>query len=142
MSSQLQQIGAITIFVADLPRSRAIYQDVFSSPVIYQDENSVVFDFSGTMINLLERTEAIGLVEPETVADRSAGSRFMLSIWVDDVDSSCLELSARGVDLLNGPIDRERGKRTASFTDPDGNELYLAEDTTRMGTGGARPNPG
>jgi catechol 2,3-dioxygenase-like lactoylglutathione lyase family enzyme len=135
MSSQLQQIGAITIFVADLPRSRAFYQDVFSSPVIYQDENSCVFDFSGTMINLLESAEAIGLVEPETVADRSAGSRFMLSIWVDDVDSCCLELSARGVDLLNGPIDREWGKRTASFTDPDGNIWEIAQDIPSPGAG-------
>ncbi len=129
MSPQLQQIGAITIFVADLPRSRSFYQDVFSSPVIYEDENSVVFDFSGTMINLLENSEAIGLVEPETVADRSAGSRFMLSIWVDNVDSICLELSARGVDLLNGPIDREWGKRTASFADPDGNIWEVAQDS-------------
>ena len=128
MGAQLQQIGAITIFVADLPRSRAFYQDVFSAPVIYADQNSVVFDFAGTMINLLESAEAISLVEPETVADRSAGSRFMLSIWVDDVDSSCLELSARGVDLMNGPIDRAWGKRTASFTDPDGNIWELAQD--------------
>ena len=135
MSSQLQQIGAITIFVADLPQAKAFYQDVFTAPVVYQDPDSVVFDFSGTMINLLESSEAITLVEPETVADRSAGSRFMLSIWVDDVDASCLELSARGVDLLNGPIDREWGKRTASFTDPDGNIWELAQDIPAAGAG-------
>ena len=136
MGTQLQQIGAITVFVADLPRSRSFYQEVFSSPVVYADENSVVFDFAGTLINLLERSAAISLVEPETVADRSAGARFMLSIWVDDVDSSCLELSARGVDLMNGPIDRDWGKRTASFTDPDGNIWELAQDIPAAGTQG------
>ena len=105
-------------------------------PVVYEDEDSVVFDFAGTLINLLERSAAISLVEPETVADRSAGSRFMLSIWVDDVDSSCLELSARGVDLMSGPIDRDWGKRTASFTDPDGNIWELAQDIPAAGTQG------
>jgi catechol 2,3-dioxygenase-like lactoylglutathione lyase family enzyme len=137
MSSPLQQIGAITIFAADLPRSRSFYQDVFSSPVIFSDEDSVVFDFAGTMVNLLESSAAIDLVEPETVADRSAGSRFMLSIWVDDVDAICLELSARGIDLLNGPIDRPWGKRTASFTDPDGNIWELAQDIPLPGAAGS-----
>jgi uncharacterized glyoxalase superfamily protein PhnB len=32
------------------------------------------------------------------------------------------------VTLLNGPIDREWGKRTASFTDPDGNIWEVAQD--------------
>lgn len=128
MGELLRQIGAITIFAADLRRSQTFYQDIFSAPLIYQDQSSAVLDFSGTMVNLLESSEAIGLVEPETVADRSAGSRFMMSIWVDDVDSVCLELSARGIDLLNGPIDRPWGKRTASFTDPDGNIWELAQD--------------
>ena len=137
MSSQLQQVGAITVFVADLQRSRSFYQDVFTGPVIYEDTESVVLDFSGTMLNLLSNAAAISLVEPETVADRSAGSRMMLSIWVDDVDSICLELSARGIDLLSGPIDREWGKRTASFTDPDGNIWELAQDIRASGRSGS-----
>ena len=35
-------------------------------------------------------------------------------------------LSARGV-VFRGPVDEEGSLRLAFFTDPDGNELYLAE---------------
>ena len=44
----------------------------------------------------------------------------MLTITVDDVDAVCLELADKGIDLLNGPMDRPWGIRTASFIDPDG----------------------
>ena len=42
------------------------------------------------------------------------------TIAVGDVDAMCAELSKRGVRLLNGPIDRPWGIRTASFRDPAG----------------------
>ena len=32
----------------------------------------------------------------------------------------------KGVQLLNGPIDREWGKRTAAFADPDGHVWEIA----------------
>jgi len=54
------------------------------------------------------------------VARREAGSRFVLTINVDDVDAMCAQLTGRGVELLNGPLDRPWGVRTASFTDPGG----------------------
>ena len=67
------------------------------------------------------------LIEPGTVADREAGSRFQLTIWVDDVDAACAELADRGVTLLNGPVDREWGVRTASFADPAGHLWEVAQ---------------
>ena len=62
------------------------------------------------------------------IASPSAGSRFLLTIWVDDVDAACAELANRGVELLNGPVDRPWGMRTASFTDPAGHIWELAQD--------------
>ena len=38
------------------------------------------------------------LIEPAAVAGRDAGSRFQLTIWVDDADAACAELATRGVD--------------------------------------------
>ena len=40
----------------------------------------------------------------------------------------CAELAARGVTLLNGPMDRPWGIRTASFTDPSGHIWEIAGD--------------
>ena len=36
------------------------------------------------------------------------------------------QLAARGVELLNRPMDREWGMRTAAFTDPDGHVWEVA----------------
>ena len=64
--------------------------------------------------------------DPAPVARREAGSRFQLTIWVDDTDAVCAELASRGVALLNGPINRDWGMRTVSFTDPDGHIWEVA----------------
>jgi uncharacterized glyoxalase superfamily protein PhnB len=48
-------------------------------------------------------------------------------MWVDDVDAACTELKDRGVSLLNGPMDRPWGQRTATFRDPAGNIWEVAE---------------
>ena len=128
MSASLQSIGAITLFVEDTQRSKRFYEEVFGRPVIYEDDNSAVFKFENTIVNLLAVSEAPGLIDPAAVAGREAGSRFVFSIWVDDTDAVCEQLAEHGVALLNGPMNREWGKRTASFTDPDGHIWEVAQD--------------
>ncbi|HYZ92155.1 MAG TPA: VOC family protein [Actinomycetota bacterium] len=127
MSAPLKGIGAITLFVEDLERSRSFYQDVFGLKPIYEDDDSTVFDFDNTIVNLLRVAAARTLIEPASVAGPDAGSRFQLTIWVKDADAASAALDARGVTLLNGPIDREWGVRTASFTDLDGTIWEIAQ---------------
>ena len=67
------------------------------------------------------------LIEPAIVAPREAGSRLQFTIGVDDVDAMCVELAKRGVELLNGPMDRPWGVRTASFKDPGGHIWEIAK---------------
>ena len=113
-------IAAITLFVEDLEEAKRFYGDVFGLPVVFEDENSAVFRFEATVVNLLKTSEAPALVEPAAVASREAGVRFQFTLGVEDVDAVCDELRQRGVELLNGPIDRPWGIRTASFRDPAG----------------------
>ncbi len=80
---------------------------------------------------LLERGAARELIEPAAVAGADAGTAFQLTIWVDDADATCTDLAARGVELLNGPIDREWGVRTAAFADPDGHVWEVAQQLSR-----------
>ena len=127
MSASLKSVGAITLFVDDPRRSQAFYTEVFDLPVIWEDEDSAVFQFENTLVNLLKIPAARELIEPGVVAEREAGSRFQLTIWVDDADTVSAELASHGVELLNGPIDREWGVRTASFTDPDGHIWEIAQ---------------
>jgi catechol 2,3-dioxygenase-like lactoylglutathione lyase family enzyme len=113
-------IFAVTLFVEDLEVTKQFYRDVFGLPVEFEDDNSCVFKFGNILINLLKTTAAGELIEPATMAPRETGSRFVFTIHVDDVDEMCTLLSGRGVKLLNGPIDRPWGIRTASFIDPGG----------------------
>jgi len=113
-------IGAITLFTDDLEATKAFYQDVFGLPVHFEDDASCVFAFGGTLVNLLRAEDASELVAPAAVGAHGDGVRMQFTLEVDDVDAMCDELRRRGVDLLNGPLDRPWGVRTASFRDPAG----------------------
>jgi catechol 2,3-dioxygenase-like lactoylglutathione lyase family enzyme len=127
MTVSLTNLGAITLFVEDLDLARRFYADVFGLKTVFEDESSAAFDFGNTTINLLAVPAAHGLIEPAAVGGPDAGSRCQLTIWVDDVDAACAYLAAHGVELLNGPMDREWGMRTAAFTDPAGHIWEIAQ---------------
>ena len=127
-SEQDKKIGAITLFVEDLAAAKRFYLEVFDLPVYFDDENSAVFRFGDTLINLLDIGQADDLIEPAAVASRDAGSRMQFTIAVEDLNSVCEELTRRGATLLNGPMDRPWGIRTASFTDPGGHIWEIAQD--------------
>ena len=120
-------IFAITLFTENLEQAKEFYQNVFGLPVDYEDSNSAVFKFGDTLVNLLKITEANELIEPAKVANRESGARYVFTISVDDVDAMCTELVSRGVKLLNGPMDRPWGIRTASFMDPAGHIWEIAK---------------
>ncbi len=127
MTSWPQDISAITLFVEDLETTKQFYLKVFGLPILFEDDNSSVFKFKNTIINLLKTTAVPELIEPASVASQEAGSRAVFTITVDDVDAMCAELTARGVTLLNGPMDRPWGIRTASFRDPGGHIWEIAK---------------
>lgn len=120
-------IAAITLFVDDLAATRAFYLEVFGLPILFEDEDSAVFRFDNTMINLLTSSAAVSLVDPAAVASPDTGSRVQLTLDVENVDATCAELAGHGVALLNGPMDREWGIRTASFRDPGGHIWEIAQ---------------
>jgi catechol 2,3-dioxygenase-like lactoylglutathione lyase family enzyme len=121
-------LGALTLFVEDLVTVTAFYRDALSLEVVYQDDNSSVVDLGGTLINLLAFGAAAELVAPATPSPVGPTAQMVLSLFVKDVDAVCAELRERGVALLNGPVDRPWGKRTAAFTDPAGTVWEIAHD--------------
>ena len=120
-------ISAITLFVDDLAATKAFYLEVFQLPILFQDEDSAVFRFDNTLINLLKSSAAVSLIKPAAVASAETGSRLQLTLDVENVDDICVALTGRGVELLNGPMDREWGIRTASFQDPGGHIWEIAQ---------------
>jgi lactoylglutathione lyase len=131
-NASLRAVGAITLFVEDLPRAKSFYQDVFGVPAVWEDANSAVFQLENTIVNLLDTRAAHDLIAPAAVARPDAGSRVQLTIWVDDADAVCVDLKRRGVTLLNGPMDRAWGVRTASFADPAGHIWEIAQQLPKV----------
>ena len=117
---QTKRISVVTIFTDDLDVSRRFYEEVFGLPIHFQDDDSVVFQLDSTLLNILRSEAAPEVIEPASVGSITHGSRFLFTMMVDDVDATCEELARRGVELLNGPMDRPWGIRTASFQDPAG----------------------
>jgi catechol 2,3-dioxygenase-like lactoylglutathione lyase family enzyme len=126
VSVSLKSVGAITMFVDDPRRSKEFYERVFEVSPVFEDENSVAFEFEKLIVNLLAERAAPELIEPTPVAGRETGERFQLTIWVEDADAVVEQLRSAGVELLNGPIDRPWGLRTAAFADPDGHVWEVA----------------
>ncbi len=126
MSESLKSVGAITMFIHDTQRSKAFYERVFGVNAVYEDEDAVAFEFENLVVNLLRVPAAHELIAPAPVGDADAPRRFQLTIEVQDTDAVCEQLASRGVVLLNGPLDREWGMRTAAFADPDGHVWEVA----------------
>jgi lactoylglutathione lyase len=110
MNESLERVGAITMFIDDTQRSKAFHEEVFGAKVVHEDGDAVEFEFEFMVVNMLRVPAAHELIAPAPVGDADA---------VPDTDAVCEQLAARGIELLNGPMDREWGLRTAALSDPD-----------------------
>jgi len=122
-----QNIYAVTLFTEDLEASKKFYETVFGLPSVFGDDNSAVYKIGETLINLLQISSADELVNPAKVGSPNDGARTVFTVHVDDVDAMCEELIEKGIELINGPMDRPWGIRTASFKDPGGHIWEIAK---------------
>ena len=126
MSAIPGNVTAITLFVSDIAASKAFYATLLERDPVYTDDVAATFRLDHVLLNLLAVTDAPELVEPAAVATPLTVTA-LLTITVDDCDAACAALAAKGVEILNGPIDRPWGVRTAAFQDPDGHAWELAQ---------------
>jgi len=124
-------ITTLTLFTEDLKGSKEFYQTAFGLPVHWEDDDSAVFDFGNTLINLLKIENAPEVTAPAKIGAADAGTRALITITVDDVDADAAALAAKGIAVISGPIDRPWGVRTAAFADPNGNVWELAQPLKR-----------
>jgi catechol 2,3-dioxygenase-like lactoylglutathione lyase family enzyme len=128
MIKDIDALETITLFVGDLSAARKFYAAIFNHAHVYEDDNCWVFKIGGLMVNLLRASEAGDVIAPLQAAGKEQGPRMLLTVKVDNADAVCAELAKRGVTLLNGPVDRPWGRRTAAFADPDGNVWEIAQE--------------
>jgi catechol 2,3-dioxygenase-like lactoylglutathione lyase family enzyme len=121
-----REIGAMTLLVADLERSKQFYQDAFSLTAQYEDADSVMFRFKDMYVFLRKAPVADG-PPADTVLELALGGAGQFAIIVEDVDAVSAELAERGVPVLSGPSDRDWGMRTITFADPNGHVWEIAQ---------------
>ena len=112
------RISAISLFVDDIAASKAFYANLFGVSPINEDDVSVAFRFGETVINLLNRGSAEEIVAPDRVGARGEGSRFQLTVWLDDVDAVAAELRRRGIPSTVRSIGRGECARSTSSIRP------------------------
>lgn len=127
MIKGLRKLDVITLFAEDLAVTKAFYTDVFGLEVVYENQDSAVVKFDNLMINLLDAAKAPELLTPGTVGGAGTDPRALFTIEVTDANAVAAELEQHGVRLLNGPVDRPWGRRTAAFADPAGNVWEIAQ---------------
>jgi lactoylglutathione lyase len=128
MDFSFKRIDVVNLFAEDFAGTISFYQEVLGLSLAFEDEDTAVFQLENVMICLNDASAGPKLIAPATVAIPEAGSRFVLSVFVDDVDVACAELAQKDVVLLTEPVDQPWGVRTASFTDPAGHIWRIAQD--------------
>ncbi|WP_138732144.1 VOC family protein [Modestobacter excelsi] len=126
----VEGLAVVTLFTEDLPATRAFYAEVLGLPLEFEDAHSAVLSTGSALLNLLRVEVADELVTPATVGGPGRGARALFTTRVADVDATAAELTRRGVVLLNGPLNRPWGPRTAAFADPAGNVWEIAGPAT------------
>lgn len=97
----------MTFPVSDLKKAVDFYENVLGLKKTGEWGNYAIFDVGGVELAL----------EPK--------GRFMVFLFVDDVDEAYRAFEEKGVKFVTEPKDQYWGGRTAEFADPDGNRFVL-----------------
>jgi lactoylglutathione lyase len=128
MAFSLKSVDVLNLFAEDFVGTRSFYREILGLPLAFENENHAVFKLENVIVSLWDASTAPELIAPAALARPEAGSRIVLAAFVDDVDAACRDLVQRGVAMLNGPVDRPWGVRTASFSDPAGHIWEMSQD--------------
>lgn len=127
---KLDAILETALYVDDLARAAAFYEDVLRLPVIHADKRMRAFDVNGRGVLLLfvrggsaQPIEIPGGVIPPH--DGSGPVHLAFSVAADDLEPWRERLIGKGV-AVEGEASWPRGGRSLYFRDPDGHLLELA----------------
>lgn len=123
-SKTAMQLTAVRLFVRDIAQARDFYAQALGLPLRSDGTQHGYCVFAAGPASLV-----VEAVAPEAPADDQAlvGRFTGLSFAVTDIQARYQELTARGVPFCAAPEVQAWGGITATFKDPAGNELQLAQ---------------
>jgi predicted enzyme related to lactoylglutathione lyase len=118
------QLSAFRLFVNDLIAAKNFYGDTLKLPALEHnaDYGYCVFNAGGPTL-VVETVPAEAEPEDQALVGRFTG----LSFSVADIQTTYAELLTRGVKFAEPPEQQFWGGWTATFYDPAGNALQLAQ---------------
>jgi len=108
--------------VADVVRSAAFWTDTlgFGPGIFFGEPPAFCIVSRDTVSVALDRSREPGR--------RPHNQYWAVYVYVDDVDATAAELTARGATLLRGPEDQPYGCRDFDVRDPDGHIVCFGQD--------------
>jgi predicted enzyme related to lactoylglutathione lyase len=109
----LGDLNFVILHVRDVAAARTFYTNALELAVAAENPTFVQLQAAGGATLALQH-------------DELAAPTGTIELWwqMQDVDSACAQLQARGVEIVSGPADQPFG-RTLSIKDPEGNVLAM-----------------
>jgi lactoylglutathione lyase len=121
MSNAYGEFGPMVLFVEDVVRARDFYVDVLGFSLGFEDETSAGVLLGDDLLLLVSVASAADMLVGEDLGTpRNQRPVGLFNIFVEDVDVAYERLRSMGVTFIVDPVNREWGRRTAHFKDPDG----------------------
>ncbi len=114
----IKTVWCVTFYVSDLKRAAKLYEETLGLEKKYEYSSYVGFECGGVEIGLIPKLTAGQKVSPLSPS---------VELLVDDVEKVYNELKNKGVKFIKELHDEPGGGRQATFTDPDGNILEIAQ---------------
>jgi catechol 2,3-dioxygenase-like lactoylglutathione lyase family enzyme len=114
----IKTVWCITFYVSDLGKATKFYEETLGLEKKYEYSSYVGFECGGLEIGLIQKGK-----EEQRVSPTSTSVEFL----VNNIDKTYNELKNKGVKFIKELHDEPWGGRQASFTDPDGNILEIAQ---------------
>jgi len=114
----IKTVWSITFYVSNLEKSEKFYEETLGLEKKYEYSSYVGFECGGVEIGLIPK-----LKEGQKVGTASPSVEFL----VDDVEKVYKELKNKGVKFIKELHEQPWGGKQATFTDPDGKILEIAQ---------------
>jgi len=114
----IKTVWCVTFYVSDLKRAAKFYEETLGLEKKYEFSSYVGFECGGVEVGLIPKPDEIPVARGATPS---------IELLVDDVESFCDKLKKKGVRFVKELHAEAWGGRQATFTDPDGNVLEIAQ---------------
>jgi catechol 2,3-dioxygenase-like lactoylglutathione lyase family enzyme len=114
----IKTVWCITFYVSDLAKAKKFYEETLGLEKKYEYPSYVGFECGGVEIGLIPKPQ-----EEQKTSQTSPSIEFL----VDNVDKVCKDLKSKGVKFIKELHEETWGGRQATFTDPDGHILEIAQ---------------